>query len=93
MYVYADGEHIDVKQLELLDIIEAETGEKLIIKELPYYPPVFCTQDGCDEFAEYHVILVEKSAPEDPTTCSLCGEHMDRLIDLNEIGIPIRVVH
>jgi hypothetical protein len=85
------GTDVPVKDLELHKIIQA-VGGKLIIKELPYFPPVDCTQDGCDDFAGYLILMLQNGEAE-VAMCTLCPSHLRTLLVLHELDIPIRILH
>lgn len=86
------GTDIKVSELELDRVVKA-IGGKLLIKELPYFPPIDCTQaSGCFEHAEYVVIMLTADKGDD-TICTLCQMHLNRLLDYQQLMIPINVVH
>lgn len=79
---------IRIRDLELSQVRKANGGT-LIIKDAPYYPPLDCSQaEGCYEHAEYVVILLATNDP-DVSICTLCEEHLERLLDLQVREIPL----
>lgn len=83
---------IHLKDLDTLEILKA-SGGYLIIKALPYYPPIDCTQDGCDEFADVAILLVDYDEDELPRIGILCDKHKRELLVLAESDIPIYPCH
>jgi len=83
---------INVIDLDITAVYKA-VGGRIIIKELPYYPPISCTQDGCDEFAEHVIVLIKSDENELPMLCTLCTIHKETLLRLNELDIPVVLFH
>ena len=85
------GTDLKVSELEFDRYIQA-IGGNLLIKELPYYPPIDCNQLGCYEFAEYAVAMLTADVEAD-SVCTLCQLHLNRLLDLHLKNVPVHVFH
>lgn len=80
--------NIQIKDLDTVHILRA-AGGCLIVKELPYYPPIDCGHEGCDSFADFAIILVEYDETEDPKLGTLCTKHKEEVTGLTEMEVPL----
>lgn len=81
---------IKLEDCELVSV-RRTIGGTLIIKTLPFYPPVDCTQAmKCYEFAEFAVAMITADETED-MLCTLCPKHLDELLTFQ--NVPMIVTH
>lgn len=84
---------INVEDCELISTHRA-IGGNLIIKELPYYPPIDCTQSDytCYELSDYVVLIVGPDESED-MMCTLCTKHLNELLEVIRLQMPFKLMH
>lgn len=81
---------LKIEDLQFERVCKAQGG-RLLIKGLPDYPLLDCSQaEDCFEFAE-HVVVMFETGKEEPLICTLCQLHLNRLLDLQQLLIPIRI--
>jgi hypothetical protein len=78
----------DYRTIKLIPIKDG----KLLIKELPDLTEVNCSRDGCDDFAEFLIFMVNDSGV-NHLTSNRCNEHTNELIGYAVKGIPAHVYH
>lgn len=85
------GTELKFEDLDL-EAVKYVAGGSLIIKLLPWFPPVNCDHQDCYELADYAIMLITADEEEDRLTLN-CAKHYRYLLWLQAQNIPLIVTH